>query len=306
MKEHLNTLYVTSQGVYVRLHNETVAVSKDRKTILRIPLHNLEAIVGFGRVSFSPFLLGACATRGIAVTMLSSNGRFLATVEGYHSGNVLLRRAQYRAADDLQASVAVAAPMVAAKIANCRGILLRASRDQAGSVTALRRGATRLARRAKNACQTTELGNLRGIEGDAARTYFGLWPKLLRLKDEESRRDFRMEGRTRRPPLDRCNALLSFLYVLLMGDCRAAAAASGLDAQAGFLHRDRPGRPSLALDLMEEFRPVLADRTALSLINRRQIQAKDFTVLASAARLYSSHGNVAKSGWSAMHSWMSA
>jgi CRISPR-associated protein Cas1 len=283
MKEHLNTLYVTTQGSHVHLQNGTVEVIQSRKTVLRIPMHNLEAIVSFGRVSFSPFVLGRCAESGVAVTMLSHNGRFLATVEGYHSGNVLLRRAQYRLADDLRRSAAVAANMVAAKVANGRSIIARALRDHGDEAGRLETASKQLARLARTASTITDLDTVRGIEGDAARVYFSCWPILLRLRTAEEQEAFRMRGRNRHPPLDRVNSLLSFLYVLLMSECRAALATVGLDSQVGFLHRDRPGRPSLALDLMEEFRAVLADRTALALINRQQLTSSEFRILESGA-----------------------
>lgn len=275
MKHHLNTLFVTTQGAYLRKERETLHVVVDKKTALHVPLHHLGGIVCFGRVSVSPFLLGKCGELGIAVTFLTEHGRFLARATGFTPGNVLLRREQYRRADDDSASAYIARNCVAAKIANSRNVLLRAARDYPDTTgsSALSTAAAHLAQSADSAIRSTDLDTLRGIEGDAANTYFSAFSHLITVDDEA----FIFTTRNRRPPLDPVNALLSFLYAMLTHDARAACEAAGLDPQVGFLHRDRPGRPSLALDLMEEFRAYLADRLALSLINRRQVTASGFT-----------------------------
>lgn len=283
MKKHLNTIFVTTQGAYLHKKGDTVCVDVKKETKLRVPLHNLEGLVGFGNVMFSPFLLGACAAADVSVSMMSRNGRFLAAVTGYPSGNVMLRREQYRRSDDVAACVNLAGTMVAAKIANCRHVLARAIRDH-GDRSGLAAGVVAdLRGMAQRAAKGENLDSIRGLEGDAARRYFKVFEDMITLEDQAEREAFGMSGRTRRPPLDRCNALLSFLYTLLMSDCRSACETVGLDSQVGFLHRERPGRPSLALDLMEEFRAILADRVTLSLINRRQLKAHDFEIRESGA-----------------------
>lgn len=283
MKTHLNVLYITTQGSYVHKRGETICVDIEKKTQLRIPLHNLEAIVGFGRIMFSPFLLGACAEAGVSVSMLTERGRFLAAVIGYQPGNVLLRREQYRRTDDNEQCAAIAASIVIAKIVNCRHVIHRFIRDHGDGTGQLKNTVNQLKELALQCGKTDQTNRIRGIEGDAAKRYFHIFTQLMTLKKENERNIFTMNGRTRRPPLDRCNALMSFAYTLLMGDCRSACEASGLDSQVGFLHRDKPGRPSLALDLMEEFRPVLSDRLTLSLINRRQLTENDFEIRESGA-----------------------
>ena len=274
MKQHLNTLYVTTQQAYLAKDGEAVNVRVEGESRLRIPLLNLGGIVCFGNVTCSPFLMEACAQSGIAISFLTERGRFLAAVQGFTPGNVLLRREQYRRADDLAASVAIARNIVGAKIANARQILLRAVRDYPDSAgrEPLRETAARLARIASQSQYATSLDTLRGMEGDAAGDYFAVFNHLI----TSQRDDFVMTGRNRRPPLDPVNALLSFLYVMLAHDARAACESVGLDAAVGFLHRDRPGRPSLALDLMEELRAFLVDRLVLSLINRSQVKRDGF------------------------------
>jgi CRISPR-associated protein Cas1 len=274
MKHHLNTLFVTTQGAYLNKEGEAVKVQVGSETRLRVPVHTLGGIVCFGRVSCSPYLLGLCGERGVAVSFMTENGRFLARVSGYTPGNVLLRRAQYRRADDLEAAAAVARPMVAAKIANARTVLLRSLRDHpdTGDPGALRDAAAALDRGIGAAQTVPGLDAIRGVEGEAARAYFGVFDHLLTAQKAE----FAFHERSRRPPLDNVNALLSFLYAMLAHDARAACEAAGLDPAVGFLHRDRAGRPGLALDLMEEFRAFLADRLALSLINRQQVRAAGF------------------------------
>ena len=281
MKRHLNSLYVTSQRSYLSKEGETVLVRVGNKQALKIPIHTLEAIVCFGNVMCSPFLLGLCGERGVHVSFLTEHGRFLARVEGPISGNVLLRREQYRQADDDEASTQIARNIVIAKLANCRTVVLRALRDHAATEGTCRLQQTEraLTRHLREAQQAASVDRLRGLEGGAGREYFGCFEALV----VQQREAFPFGGRSRRPPLDPVNALLSFLYTLLVHDVTAALAAAGLDPQVGFLHRDRPGRPSLALDLMEELRPFLADRLTLSLINRQQIQTKDFATQESGA-----------------------
>lgn len=276
MKQHLNTLFVTTDGAYLRKDGQAVAVRVEKETRLRIPLHNLDSIVCFGRVGCSPQLMEACAQAGVTISMLSPYGGFRAAIVGFTPGNVLLRRTQYRMSDDEAACSAIAGDMVAAKIANCRAVLLRAIRESVddGNKQALGVVADRLAQMVGEARRAGALDRLRGIEGDAANQYFSVFDRLVSVRDDE----FRFVGRNRRPPLDRVNALLSFLYSMLAHDARSACEATGLDAAVGFLHRDRPGRPGLALDLMEEFRPFIVDRLVLSLINRRQVSVKGFDV----------------------------
>ncbi|MCA9774411.1 MAG: type I-C CRISPR-associated endonuclease Cas1 [Myxococcales bacterium] len=283
MKRLLNTLYVTTEGAYLRRDGETVLVRVAKETRLRVPIHTLGAIVCFGRVGASPQLMGLCGERGVAISFMSPRGRFYARVVGPVSGNVLLRRAQYRVADDEEASAAIAAAAVTGKIANARAVLQRALRDRPDCEGRedLERATRRLARLVADAAGQRSLDAVRGIEGDAANHYFGCFNHLI-TADEDA---FRYERRSRRPPLDPLNALLSFLYTLLFHDAAAALEGVGLDPAVGFLHRDRPGRRSLALDLMEELRPVLADRVALSLVNRRQVRAEGFRTTESGAVL---------------------
>lgn len=273
MKRHLNTLFVMTEGAYLRKSGEAAEVRVDGETRLRIPIHGLGGIVCFGRVSVSPFLLGLCGERGVAVSFLTQSGRFLSRAHGFTPGNVLLRREQYRRADDLEACLAISIPIVQAKVANCRTVLLRAARDHGDQTGRLSKACQHLARCIRDAERSTTLDQLRGIEGEAARAYFAVFSDLIRVDGES----FSFAGRNRYPPRDPVNALLSYLYAILMHDIRAACEAAGLDPAVGFLHRDRPGRPSLALDLMEELRPHFADRTVLTLLNRRQVTARGFT-----------------------------
>ncbi len=276
MKRHHNTLYVTTQNTYLAAEGETVAVKLDKETKLRIPLHVLEGIVCFGVVSCSPFLMGRCAERGIGLSFLTEHGRFLARVEGPVSGNVLLRKEQFRQSDSEEASARLAKAFVAAKIANCRSVLMRSARDHPDSdgVYRLQAAAQRMAAILERLSHTTRLNEVRGLEGEAANAYFGVFDALIVRQKE----DFGFFGRNRRPPTDAVNALLSFAYTLLAHDVQSALESVGLDPQMGFLHRDRPGRAGLALDLMEEMRPVLADRLVLSLINREQVRPSGFDV----------------------------
>ena len=286
MRRHLNTLYVTTDGAYLSKDGTNVVVTADGAERGRVPIHMLGGVVCLGRVSLSPPLMGFCAEQGVTVSFLTENGRFLARVEGPVSGNVLLRRAQYRVADDHDLAAALVRSIVIGKTLNQRAVIRRAlrdhgdglSEDESAARAEVERTLTDIARRAG---RPQDVDALRGLEGEAARRYFAVFDGLIR----GDRDVFRFAGRSRRPPLDPVNALLSFLYTLLVHDCRAALETVGLDPAVGFLHRDRPGRPGLALDLMEEFRPVLADRVALSLINRRQVSRSDFRTLDNGAVL---------------------
>lgn len=279
----LNTLYVTTQGAYLNKEGETVVVNIERETRLRLPIHTLSSIVCFGQVTCSPFLLGHCAENDVSVSFMTSYGRFLARVQGPVAGNVLLRREQYRQADNLQASARLARMFVLGKVTNCRTVLGRAMRDHAEKINSanLEKTVNLFSKVARNLVREELLDNIRGIEGRAANDYFSLFNDLIVSQKE----NFIFAGRNRRPPLDRVNCLLSFLYTLLYHDARSALETVGLDPAVGFLHRDRPGRLSLALDLMEEFRPMLADRLALSLINLGQVRKKGFKVTETGAVL---------------------
>lgn len=283
MKRHLNTLYVTTQGAYLFKEGETVAVKVDDETRLQVPLHTLDGIVCFGRVSCSPFLMGACADRDVAISFLTKNGRFLARVQGPVAGNVLLRREQYRRADDGGASATVTCSLLAGKLANSRTVLQRALRDHREKIPAepVEKAVRHLSALLKGIDPQTSLNVLRGMEGDAARFYFGVFDHMITTNKD----GFRFEGRNRRPPLDSVNCLLSFTYTLLLHDVRSALECVGLDPAVGFLHRDRPGRPGLALDMMEEFRPYVGDRLVLSLINLGQVPAKGFKIMDTGAVL---------------------
>ncbi len=270
----LNTLYVTTAESYLRLDNETLRLEVEQELRLRVPLHHLQAVVCFGHVNLSAPLMHKLAESGIALVLLDSNGRFKARLEGGVSGNVLLRRAQFAAADDGARTLLLAQCIVAGKIRNQRHVLQRGARDAkaAEDEAKLSRAALDLAASIRAIAAAGDLDVLRGIEGEAARTYFEAFACLIRADQREA---FAPNGRTRRPPRDRMNALLSFFYAMWMNDCRSACEAAGLDPQVGFLHAIRPGRASLALDLMEEFRPF-ADRLALTLVNRAQVSKDDF------------------------------
>lgn len=288
MRRHLNTLFVTTQGAYLAKEGETVVVKVDGETRMQLPIHNLGSIVAFGQVSVSPFLMGHCAENRVCLSFLSEHGRFLARVEGATSGNVLLRREQYRRADDPEACTSLVRAIVSAKIANCRVGLLRGARDRPDVEGAeqLRKAGRALAGHLEAVSCRAEVDALRGIEGLAARDYFAAFDDLITQQKEA----FRFVGRSRRPPLDPINALLSFVYTLLVHDVRGALEGVGLDPSVGFLHRDRPGRPGLALDLMEELRPFFADRIVLSLVNLRQIDAGRFRYTESGAVLLDEEG----------------
>lgn len=274
MKQLANILYVTSPEAYLSLDGENVVVKKDEHSSMRLPLHNLEGIVCFNYLGVSPALMGACAERNVGLCFLTPNGRFQARVTGKVRGNVLLRKKQYQVSECETDSVQIAASFLLGKIANCRKVLERAIRDHAMlvDVDALSMVSASLKQILLQIQSCATIGDLMGFEGSAAKLYFGVFGQLIL----QQKADFRFEERSRRPPLDNMNALLSFFYTLLTNDVSSALEAVGLDPYVGFLHQDRPGRPSLALDLMEELRPVFADRLALSLVNRKQITGKGF------------------------------
>jgi CRISP-associated protein Cas1 len=274
MRKMLNTLYVTTQGAYLYKDGETIAIKIDNELKQRLPIHTFGSIVCFGQVTCSPFLLGHCASNDVSVSFLSMYGRFLAKVQGPVSGNVLLRREQYRRADSEENSAIIASGFLTGKLLNTLQVLKRPLRDHKnkvdvkkieGSIDSIKRFVTEIEKE-------TSLDSLRGMEGKAAADYFSSFDELIIVQKE----DFIFKGRNRRPPKDEVNCLLSFIYTLLYHDARSALETVGLDPSVGFLHRDRPGRHGLALDLMEELRPVIADRLALSLINRQQVKKKGF------------------------------
>lgn len=283
MKKHLNTLFVTTQGAYLAKEGESVVVRVERETRLRVPIHTIGGIVCFGNIMCSPFLLGFCAERDVAVSFLTEQGRFLARVQGPVSGNVLLRREQYRRADDMNVSAQMAKSVLIGKLANSRTVLQRALRDHSPKLDTekVREASKKVGHALERLQSDVPLNVLRGIEGEAAHSYFSAFDHLI----ISQKKDFVFQERNRRPPLDRVNCLLSFLYTLVLHDVRSALESVGLDPAVGFLHRDRPGRPSLALDMMEEFRPFLADRLTLSLINLKQVQSKGFKEMESGAIL---------------------
>lgn len=284
MRKQLNTLYATTEGAWLRKDGANVVMEVDQQERARIPAHLLEGLVCFGRIGVSPQLLGYCMESGITVTYLTPNGRFHARVEGPVSGNVLLRRAQYRRSDDASGCASIVRNLLAGKIHNQRVVLARGWRDRGDRLPdaiAFRHALKRLKRIPQRLMAVTDVDTLRGLEGEAAQAYFSVFDQLIATDQPE----MRFSGRNRRPPRDAFNALLSFLYTLLTHDCRSALETVGLDPAVGFLHRDRPGRPSLALDLAEEFRPLLGERLALSLVNRKQLTARDFRMMDNGAVL---------------------
>jgi CRISPR-associated protein Cas1 len=276
MKKLLNTLFITSQDAFLALEGETVVVRREDATPTHIPLHNLEGIVAFNYTGASPALMGACAERGVSLNFMTPNGKFLAEVSGIPQGNVILRRTQYRLADDEAKSAAIAKNMLIGKLHNSRWILERAVRDHGMRIDAeqVKNAARYIAGALRPLREADTLGTLRGIEGEAAMRYFDVFDELIL----QNKGDFVFNDRNRRPPTDKVNAMLSFAYTMLANECAAALRSVGLDPYVGFLHRDRPGRKSLALDLMEEFRAVFADRFVLTLINTRQVEASDFHI----------------------------
>ncbi|RJX22484.1 MAG: type I-C CRISPR-associated endonuclease Cas1 [Desulforudis sp.] len=276
MRTLLNTLYVTTEHSYLRLDHETVRIDVEGVNRFSIPLHHLGAVVCFGNVLISPALMARCAEDGRTMVLLGRDGRFKARLEGPVSGNVMLRRAQHEALANPVTTVGIARSIVAGKIRNTRTVVLRAAREAENEEDeqSLRNTAKTLSNAGSRLASAGDLDEIRGMEGESARCYFGSFQCMVR----QNREHFKMDGRNRRPPRDPINALISFLYTLLLNDCAGALEGVGLDPQVGYLHCLRPGRPSLALDLIEEFRAVLADRLALTLINRRQVTAGDFVI----------------------------
>ena len=275
MKKHLNTLYITSDDAYVRKERETFIVEVNHEKVFQAPTHSIENIVCFGFKPLTPALMAYCAENSVGISYLSETGKFLARVYGAQQGNVLLRKAQYAIADDEFLSLAIARPIIAAKVSNYRSLLLRHQRnhpDHCSEEVVL--AAETMGRRLTNIQQSENLDELRGYEGECATLYFGVLSSLITAQNE----DFIFTKRTKRPPLDSANALLSFLYAILANDVRSALETVGLDPQVGFLHQLRSGRPSLALDIMEEFRAYLGDRIMLNLINLKQVSIKDFEI----------------------------
>ncbi len=289
MKKLLNTIYVTTEGTSLRKDGENLVAEIEGAERARLPLHMIGSVIVFGAIYLSPALIGACAAAGITLALFDRTGRFQARIEGPVTGNVLLRRAQYKTSDEPEEIVR---SLVLGKVANQRAVLMRSLRDYGEELAADAKGRIehvvgRLAFILQKVSRANlTLDEMRGAEGEAANLYFSVFDFLIRSPDSE----MRFNGRSRRPPLDPINAILSFLYALLAHDCRAAAEGVGLDPAVGFLHRDRPGRPSLALDLMEELRPILADRLALSLVNRRQLRTKDFESRDGGAVLFTEEG----------------
>lgn len=275
MQTLLNTLYITVPDAYLKLENDTVRIEIEREKKLQVPLHHLAGIVCFGHTMLSPSLMHRLADDGKCLVLLDANGRFKARLEGGITGNILLRQAQFRQADDPVFALDLAKAIISGKLKNSRQVLLRGARESknANEQVELTRGALDLASSLRALGDADDLDHLRGLEGEAAKQYFSRFNFLIRA---DARSDFSFDGRTRRPPLNRVNALLSFLYSMLMNDCRSALETVGLDPQQGYLHAVRPGRAALALDLMEEFRAIIADRLVLTLINRGQVDVKDF------------------------------
>lgn len=274
MKRLLNTLYVTTPNRYLSLDGENVVILEKEQEIGRIPLHNLEAIVTFGYTGASPALMGACAQRNIGLTFMSGNGRFIARVTGEVYGNVTLRKEQYRRSENAVESIKIAKNCISGKVYNCRWILERAARDYPMRLDAekLKSKSSFLAESLQKIRKCEDAAALRGIEGEAASVYFSCFDDMiLQQKD-----DFHFNGRNRRPPVDEVNAMLSFAYTLLTSMCASALEAVGLDPYVGFFHTDKPGRKSLALDMVEEFRSVMADRFVLTLINKKVVNKKGF------------------------------
>lgn len=282
MQTLLNTLFIQTQGSYLNLDHETVKVQVEGNNRAQIPLHHLEGISVFGNVMFSPFLIHKCAREGKQITWFSESGRFQARTQGPIHGNVLLRKAQYEALQNEEKTVLIAQQFVFGKIANARAVLQRYRRDY--PETPLEAPIQAAADSVKQLERVVSLEVLRGIEGNAAADYFSVFPLLIREKQ------FTFTDRNRRPPRDAVNALLSFIYALLTTDCAGALEGIGLDPQVGFLHALRPGRPALALDLMEEFRSWFADRLALSLINRKQLDSGCFDERVGGAVLLNEKG----------------
>lgn len=274
MKKLLNTLYVTSEQSYLSLDGENIVVSEDGKEIGRVPLHNLEGVVSFGYRGTSPALMGACSERNISLCYLSPQGKFLARVTGKTKGNVILREQQYQSSMNVEKSLEIAKNCIWGKVYNSRWVLERALRDHSMQIDVelVKAASLKLKKTLELICESDNKGQLRGYEGEAAAVYFGVFSQLIL----QQKKDFTFTGRNRRPPLDNVNAMLSFVYTLLTNTIASALETVGLDPYVGYLHTERPGRASLALDLIEELRPVLADRFVISLINKKIVSGKSF------------------------------
>lgn len=274
MKKLLNTLYVTSEKSYLSLDGENVVVVDDKKEIGRIPLHNLEGIISFGYRGTSPALMGACAERNISLCYLTPQGKFLARISGKIKGNIVLRHRQYKSSDDEAISMEIARNCILGKVYNARGVLERGLRDHKFQINAekVKKASDNLKNSIKYIQNSQTKGELRGYEGEAASVYFGVFDELIL----QQKKEFSFQGRNKRPPKDNVNAMLSFVYTLLANNVLSALESVGLDPYVGYLHTERPGRASLALDLIEELRAVFADRFVLSLINKRIISGKSF------------------------------
>lgn len=281
MRQLLNTLFVTSEDIYLSLDGENVVANREGNAVARYPLHTLQSIISFSYSGASPTLMGACARKGIGLAFCSPRGRFLARISGEAQGNVLLRRTQYRVADDPAQSCRVARNMIFGKVYNTRWSVERSRRDHEPRIDGERFSAVSMQLQGllPQILAETSLESLRGLEGAGATAYFGVLNDMI-LQGKET---FYFHTRSRRPPMDAFNALLSFGYSLLAHDCASALESVGLDAYVGFMHRDRPGRESLALDLMEELRPCFADRFVLTVINNRMVKAEDFETRESGA-----------------------
>lgn len=275
MKRHLNTLFITSEDAYVHKERETFIVEVNNEKVFQAPIHSIENIVCFGFKALSPQVMAFCAENNVGISYLSETGKFLARVYGAQQGNVLLRKAQYAISDNEFESLKIAKPIIAAKVSNYRHLLLRHQRNHPDNCSEeLLQNTETMGRRLNNIGQAESLDELRGYEGECATLYFNVLSSLITSQKE----DFDFKQRSKRPPLDPANALLSFLYAILANDVRSALETVGLDPQVGFLHQLRAGRPSLALDIMEEFRAYLGDRVMLNLINLKQVTKKDFEI----------------------------
>ncbi|WP_440898011.1 type I-C CRISPR-associated endonuclease Cas1c [Amphibacillus sp. Q70] len=274
MRKLLNTLFVTQPDIYLSLDGDNIVLIKEKEKLGRVPLHNLESVVSFGYTGASPALMGYCADNNISMIFLTKNGRYLARVSGISRGNVYLRKAQYRLSDDLATSSSIARNFILGKLFNQRWMLERAKRNYPMRIDSeqINNISNKLTKIMNEVKQCTDLERLRGLEGQAA-TYYNEGFNLMILQQKE---EFHFYNRSRRPPKDKINALLSFAYTLLANDTAAALETVGLDAYVGFMHRDRPGRVSLALDVMEELRGIVADRFVIALINRKEISPSDF------------------------------
>lgn len=280
MKKLMNTLYVTSEDVYLGIEGESVTVKRGDEIVLRVPIHNIEAIIAFNYVGASPALMRKCGERGVSISFFQGD-RFCGRVVGQENGNVILRKTQYRYSDNEEHSLVIARNMILGKVYNQRYVIERARRDYPLRLDAekLYKASGFLKQSISNIKMCKELEELRGYEGEAAAVYFQAFDELIL----QNKKDFNFQGRNKRPPLDRVNALLSFAYSLLAVECAGAAYSVGLDPYVGFLHRDRPGRQSLALDIMEEFRAPIADRFVLTMINKQEVHAKGFKQMENGA-----------------------